>query len=173
MALRWFAIVATALAVLPAAMVRADDRPTPRAGLWESRLQSPGGGEAMVIKQCMDGKVDLEGLMQATGGLCELKWKRIGPDRVETDTSCKVGPVTVTGKGLVIGDFNSKLRIETTSTTTMEGMPAGAPALGVSPEPQKMVVEASWLGPCQPGQKAGDVIMPNGNVMQMPALPNR
>jgi hypothetical protein len=31
-------------------------------------------------------------------------------------------------------------------------------------------MEARWLGPCEPGQKPGDVIMPGGKVI--PTAPN-
>jgi hypothetical protein len=33
------------------------------------------------------------------------------------------------------------------------------------------VIEAKWLGPCEAGQKPGDLIMPDGKVMQMPKMP--
>jgi hypothetical protein len=81
-------------------------------------------------------------------------------------------PGLATGKGVVVGDFNSQLRIETTSTVSMDDLPgAAAEALNLTREPQTMVIEARWIGPCEPGQQAGDMIMPDGKVMPLPKLP--
>ena len=170
MVFRPFALILGLAAALSPALALAEDMPSPKAGLWESRMASPNGAmPEMTVKQCMDGKLDFQTVMRSMGGSCDLKWNRVAPDRIETETSCKMGPVAVTGKGVVVGDFNSKLHIETTSTATMEGAAANAAAaLGIPTEPQSMIVEASWIGPCEPGQKPGDVILPNGKVIEMP-----
>ena len=55
----------------------------------------------------------------------------------------------------VTGDFNSKFTAVISSTTT------GAP-LGVSHGTHTTTLVSTWLGPCKPGQKGGDVIMSNG-----------
>ena len=36
---------------------------------------------------------------------------------------------------------------------------------------RKLLVEAGRLGECEPGQKPGDIILPNGQVIQMPPAP--
>jgi hypothetical protein len=172
MAFRQFALAAGVVTLFSWVALAAEELPTPRAGLWESRMISASAAvPATTVKQCMDGKIDLEGMLKAAGGMCDLTWKRVAADRIETETSCKFGPVSTKGKGVVIGDFNSRLRIETTATTSMDGMPAGMPKLGLPTEPQTMVIEARWVGPCEPGQKPGDFIMPDGKVMRMPAMP--
>jgi Protein of unknown function (DUF3617) len=172
MAFKQFVFALGMAAALSPDRLLAEELPTPKAGLWESRMISSNAAMPVTsIKQCMDGKIDLEGMLKAAGGMCELKWKRVASDRIETETACKVGPVSTKGKGIVIGDFNSQLRIETTSTTSMDAMPAGAPKLALPTKPQTMVIEARWIGPCEPGQKPGDFIMPDGKVMRMPTLP--
>jgi hypothetical protein len=71
---------------------------------------------------------------------------------------------------MVTGDFNSRLHIETTTKVSMDGLPAGAPQQIGLKEEQSMVVEAQWIGPCQPGQKGGDFITPEGKVVRMPNM---
>jgi hypothetical protein len=170
MAFRRLVLVAGMAAGCCPAILLADELPAFKAGLWESRMASPDGSiPATTFKQCMDGKIDIEGMMRQTGGLCSMTWKRVG-DRIETESSCKMGSISSTGKGVVTGDFNSKLRIETTSVVKMDNMPAGMPKLGPT-GPQSLVIEATWIGPCEAGQKPGDVIMPDGTPMQRPTLP--
>jgi hypothetical protein len=125
-----------------------------------------------VVKQCVDAATDKAAMMGVANGMCDMKWKRVG-DRIETETNCKMGPIAASGKGVITGDFNSNIRVETTTTTTAsgEGMPAGAPKPNIPPTTQTMVIEAKWLGPCEAGQKPGDIIMPDGKVMQMPKMP--
>ncbi len=172
MSFKRFAVAAgMAAAALFPAVLQAEDLPARKPGLWESSMTSADGKPPMVLKQCIDAATD-KSLMGMTGGLCGMKWKRTGGDRIETETTCKMGPITAAGKGIIIGDFNSSVRVETTTTTTAsgEGMPAGAPKLNIPPTTQNMVVEAKWLGPCEAGQKPGDIIMPDGKVMPMPKL---
>ena len=158
-----------AAAVFWSATLRAEDMPKPKAGLWESRMISGGGTETpqgAAGKQCMGGNMDMKAL---TGQMCDLKWKRVASDRIETETRCKMGTISAEGKGVIIGDFNSKVRIESTSKVSMEGAPAGTPQIPL-PKERTMVIEARWLGPCEPGQQPGDVILPDGKVVHMPGM---
>jgi hypothetical protein len=166
---RFASVVGLAAALCPASVL-ADELPAMKAGLWESRMEATGGGlPPSTSKQCMDGKIDLEGMMKQMGGMCQVTWKRVG-DAIETDSACKMGPVTARGKGIVTGDFNSKLHIETTTITEVN-MPAGGPKSAVPIDPIKMVIDARWLGPCEAGQSPGDIIMPDGKVMRLPKMP--
>ena len=107
----------------------AEELPTLKAGLWESTvITSSSVAPLGTYRQCMDGTIHLEDLVRATGGMCDLKWKRAG-DRIETETSCKLGIVSARGKGSITGDFNSKLRIETTSSVSMDEPSPGAPQI--------------------------------------------
>lgn len=175
MRFKHFAVMAgMAAAVVPPALVRAEELPSRKPGLWESSVKSADERiPVTTIKQCVDVETDKTALMGVTNGMCDMTWKRISGDRIETETNCKMGPIAASGKGVIVGDFNSSIHVETTTTTiaTGEGMPAGAPKLNIPPTTQTMVIEAKWLGPCEPGQKPGDMIMPDGKVMQMPKLP--
>jgi hypothetical protein len=151
--MRALAIGLTFAALCPASLL-ADSLPKPRAGLWEARLISP--ATQQVYKQCTDGKIDLGALLP--GPLCDLKWKRIADDRVETLVRCKHGSSSMEEKGLIIGDFNSKVRIETTNT------PAGAA------QAMTTVIEARWIGPCGSGQKPGSAILSSGAAIDAPFM---
>jgi hypothetical protein len=171
MTFRWLAIT-TALAGFCSPLAAAEDPPMPKAGLWETSFVSGGLVNGVpTVKQCMGDKVGLDSALRAAGGNCDVKWKRVASDRYETETNCKMGPVSAKGKGTISGDFSSMLKIETTTTVSMEGMPAGTPQAALAKEPRTMVMEMRWLGPCAPGQNPGDSIMPDGKVLRMPALP--
>jgi hypothetical protein len=167
-----FALVALLAAAAPGAASAEEALPKPKAGLWESSIVS--GNVPMMpgsYKQCMDGNIDMQSMMRATGGMCDLQWKRVAEDRIETETSCKMGPISAKGNGVITGDFNAKLRIETTTAVSMENMPAGARA-ALPNEKTNMVIETHWVGPCEPGQNPGDFIMPDGKVMRIPGMTN-
>ncbi len=151
------------------ALASAEELPKLKAGLWEQKLLSgDGGAPDAVYKQCMDGKIDIESVMKATGGICDIKWKRVAADRIETESNCNTGMMTAKGKGVVTGDFNSQLRIETSATISLNNLPAGAPKMPIPEKPMTMVIEARWIGPCASDQKPGDIIGPDGQVMTMP-----
>ncbi|HEY2254186.1 MAG TPA: hypothetical protein VGI11_00995, partial [Variovorax sp.] len=70
---------------------------------------------------------------------------------------------TATTHSVITGDFNTAYHMESRSTYSppMMGRSEGAIAM-----------DAKWLGPCQAGQKPGDMMMPNGmkmNVFEMGA----
>lgn len=172
MSLSRLVLVTGAVVTLFSSMVRAEDLPLRKAGLWESTMRSGKGNEqTMTVKQCVDAKTET-GLLGMISGLCDLKWKRTGDDRIEADTTCKVGSVTASGRSVITGDFESNLRIESTTTTSGAGGVAipGTPHIEIPPLTQTIVVEAKWIGPCEPGQKPGDIITPDGKVMQPPNM---
>jgi hypothetical protein len=171
MTFRWFTVTA-ALAGFCSPLAAAEDLPAIKAGLWETRFVSGGLVDgAPPTKQCMGDKIGLDAVVRATGGACEVKWKRMASDRYESETNCKMGPISAKGKGTITGDFSSKLKIETITTVSMENAPAGVSPAALSKGPRTMVMEMSWVGPCAPGQNPGDTIMPDGKVMRMPAMP--
>jgi hypothetical protein len=65
------------------------------------------------------------------------------------------GKVSTTG--VIKGDFNSNY------TVTMDSQITGSPTAQMNGD-HKMTIAATWLGPCAPGQKGGDMIFPNGMV---------
>ena len=171
MALRHFCLAVLFGTAFGRGAALAEELPTLKAGLWESTvITSSAAAPPGTYRQCMDGTIHLEELVRATGGACDLKWKRAG-DRIETETNCKLGMVSAKGKGSITGDFNSKLRIETTSTVSMDDPPPGAPQITLPNADQTTVLEVRWIGPCEPGQQPGDFITPDGKVVRLPTSP--
>ncbi len=65
-----------------------------------------------------------------------------------------------TSHATLSGDFNSEI------TTTIDATTVGAPA-GPMNGAHHTVLMQTWLGPCKPGQRGGDVIMEDGSKMNM------
>jgi len=71
---------------------------------------------------------------------------------LEQRQTCEFRPgVKTTTRADVTGDFNSKY------TMVMRSPPDAAP---------EMTITSTWIGPCKPGQRGGDVIM-NGKKMNV------
>ena len=174
MIVRPFAGAVLLFTLLAPAVAQAEDLPSLKAGLWElTVLSSSTPAPVGSYRQCTDGIINLELLVRATGGACDLKWKRVGGDRIETETNCKLGMISAKGKGSITGDFNSKLRIETSTSISMNDLPAGAPKIALPNQDQSTVMEVRWIGPCEPGQQPGDFIEPDGKITHMPVAPRR
>jgi hypothetical protein len=150
---------AVLLALLAGPALGEDALPTRKAGLWESKSTSQDG--TSTAKQCIDDDTDRQAQDKAlTGKACSKNVVTRTADGYTTETTCSIGQVTAEGKGVVTGDFATVVRTET--TTTLKGIP------GVdNPTPRKTVIEARRIGDCEPGQKPGDVIMPDGKVFHM------
>jgi len=145
-----------AVGVCPAAAL---DLPTRKPGLWELKTSTEGQSAAsQVMKQCVDAATDAQ--MQSFGAsisakMCEQEARREG-DSIVTDAVCRMGPITMRTHSVTTGDFNSAYTTKT--TTKQEGGPA-MPGMGGN---NATTIEARWTGPCEPGQRPGDIIMANG-----------
>lgn len=141
---------------------RADELPARKPGLWESTTSGMAGMPAAKIRQCIDAKTDQ--LAQAAvnpAANCAKRAITKTSAGYEIDSSCKIGAIQADGKGLISGDFTTKVKLE--MTTTMSGVPGQA-----GPVAQKVVIENSRVGDCEAGQKPGDIIMPDGRVIKAP-----
>lgn len=78
------------------------------------------------------------------------------------ETECAVGQIKASGNSVITGDFQTSVRTE--GTTKISGMPGQTGQVE-----RKLVVEATRVGECAPGQKPGDIIMPDGKVISMPS----
>lgn len=141
----------------------ADTLPTRKAGLWETKSHTPDGN--VTVRQCVDEKTDQ--LAQSALGPTQNCSKR---SLVKTDTGyesesvCKIGPVSATGKALISGDFDSKIHMKV--STVLTGMPDSK-----EPVQREMEIDATYVGPCIAGQSPGDIIMPDGKIVKMPTAP--
>lgn len=142
----------------------ADTLPPRKPGLWESKTDAEGA--AMTVKQCIDAKTDelAKSAVSGPGGAgstCSKSTTTRTAAGYETETACKIGAISTEGRGLITGDFDSAIRME--MTTTLTGIPGQA-----QPMTRKTVIESRWLGPCEAGQKPGDIIMGDGKVIRTP-----
>ena len=138
-----------AIALLAAGTALAEELPQRKPGLWESKSTGVGPDTDRALVGSM------------AGGTCSKMLVTKTATGYAVETECAMGPVKASGSSVVTGDFETVVRTE--GTTRLTGMP-GQPA----PVERKLVVEARRLGDCAPGQKPGDVIMPDGKVISMP-----
>lgn len=149
-----------AIAAAPVA-VQAQELPTRKAGLWESTT-GMSGAPAMTVKQCIDAKTDQ--LAQAAvqpGMTCSKREVKKTATGYELNNVCEMGAMKVEAKGLITGDFVSKVKVD--MTTSMTGIPGQA-----GPMTTTLSIDSSRTGDCGAGQAPGDIIMPNGQIIKTP-----
>jgi len=155
------ALVSSALAT---SALADETLPTRKPGLWETKMINTEGNAT--ARQCIDEKTD-QIAQSAMGGAqtCTKRSVVKTATGYESEAECKIGPISASSKGTFTGDFSSKIHVET--DTVLSGLPT-------SKEPVKrhMVLDASFIGPCQAGQSPGDMIMPDGKIVKMPKLPH-
>lgn len=146
------ALAATLFSLVQPAL--GQDMPRRKSGLWEVK------GETMPpMSTCVDQATDdamraLAGNMQSSN--CrQTSVKREG-NRIISESVCNMGTTTATNRTVASGDFETAYTVESTSKYE-------PPLAGKSEGRVKM--DARWVGPCKPGMKPGDMIMPNGQVM--------
>jgi len=154
-------------AVLPAALLAlgltaatlagaalAADLPKRKPGLWEITLQSAGMPGMGPILQCIDRNTDDLMQQRAKQNKTDCSVMDIKPqgNQVTIHSVCTLDGSTATTDAVFVGAFESAYKGEMTTrfNPPMHGM-----------SESKMSQQARWLGPCKPGQKPGDVIVPN------------
>ncbi|SFQ38947.1 DUF3617 family protein [Variovorax sp. 770b2] len=152
-------MVACAIAGTPAFAI---DYPARKPGLWEIQTgDATGKGAGHTVQQCIDAASDkaLRDMGQGMGkDMCARQDLRIEGGKLVMDSVCKIGTTTATSHAVMTGDFNSTYRMESKSTYS-------PPLMGRTEGTS--VMEAKWVGPCKPGQKPGDMVMPNGMTMNV------
>lgn len=148
-------VPALAAVLLTASIAHAADAPRRKAGLWEITTSSSAApGTPTTMQQCIDARTD--DLMQRQGQemskeKCSRNDIRVSGDSVSFDSVCSFQGTTASTKGRFTGRFDSAYRgdMVTTYQPPMMGM-----------KEARTTIEARWVGPCKPGQKPGDIIMP-------------
>ena len=141
----------------------AADAPKRKSGLWEISTQMDGMPNMGAMQQCIDQNTD--NLMQQDAKKekhnCSVMDVKPQGNKVVMHSVCKFEGTTATTDAVFTGAFDSAYKGEMKTRYN-------PPMHGVSES--KMAMEAKWLGPCKPGQKPGDVIMPkmkNMNINEM------
>lgn len=146
------------LAASIASTAGAADLPKRKSGLWEIRTQMSGMPAGMPgqgpIQMCIDQNSDNMTQDSSAPGEkpdCPVMQVKPGVGKMTIHSVCHHNGTTATTDAEITGDFNRSYRSDmvTRFSPPQDGM-----------KEMKMVQEARWLGPCQPGQKAGDIIMP-------------
>jgi hypothetical protein len=137
-----------------AAEALAADMPKRKAGLWEINTHLEGMPSMGAMQQCIDQNTD--DLMQQRAKKekpdCSVMDIRPQGNKVTIHSVCKIEGTTATTDATFLGAFDSAYKgdMNTRFSPPMHGM-----------SESKMTLDAKWLGPCKPGQKPGDVTMPN------------
>jgi hypothetical protein len=139
----------------------AADTPKRKSGLWEINSRMDGMPSMGAIQQCIDQNTDDLMQQRAKNQKSDCSVMDIKPqgNKVIIHSVCKFEGTTATSDGEFVGAFDLayKGNINTRYSPPMHGM-----------SESRMSLDAKWLGPCKPGQKPGDVIMPNmGNMGAM------
>ena len=146
--------IALAIALATAtSTATAADLPKCKSGLWEMKTQIEGVPSQGPMQMCVDQGSD--NLMQDEGSRqkpdCPVMQVTPSGGKVTLHSECRVEKSLVITDAVITGDFNTHYRsdMKMRYTPPMHGM-----------SETRMVQEARWLGPCKPGQKPGDVMMP-------------
>lgn len=144
----------------------AADLPKRKSGLWELKTQMEGMPSHGAMQMCVDKASD--NVMQERYKEkvdCSKMEVKSSPGKVTIDSVCKFEDTTATTFAVITGDFEAgyKNDMRIRYTPPRQGM-----------GDMHIVQEARWLGPCQPGQKPGDMIMPGmpGGRMNMQEMMN-
>jgi hypothetical protein len=146
--------VAFCAVCLPGLSIAADDIPHRKPGLW--RMENIMQGEpspAGAIEMCIDEKTDdiMRQNVGENGPKCEKPSFARDGDKYRISSTCKLDKSVTKTEGVFTGSFDSAYRgeLHITYTPPIHNLAAA-----------DMVLEAKWLGPCKPGQKPGDIVMP-------------
>lgn len=138
--------------------------PQRKAGMWQIATVLKGDTVGQLIKQCIDGTTDekmarLARMMnERPGTVCVKNERKKDQARYLTETDCTFRGIRIRTQGVLEGDFDKAY----SGWTIMRYEPA---IKGMSE--QHMNIEAEWMGACKPWQKAGDMEMPDGSVMNI------
>ena len=148
-----------------AATALASDLPKRKPGLWEINTTMEGAPSMGPMQQCIDQNTDNLMQQQAKQGKSECSVMDVKPSgsKVTIHTVCKMDGTTVTTDGVFEGSFETSYRgtMKSRFNPPMQGM-----------SESNMTQEARWVGPCKPGQKPGDVVMPNMGGMDVNKMMN-
>jgi hypothetical protein len=137
------------------------DLPVRKAGLWEVTIQahSPSGAggrvqPAMTVQQCTDIKAERVVplfLLPAREGCQRITVSKNGQGGHDVSAVCQSHDLRMDMQLTLSGDMQARY-----SGTYRTRYP------GTSNDTGPVPFEGRWLGRCKPGQRAGDMVLPNG-----------
>ena len=147
----------------PVASTAPPAEPHRRDGLWEQKMTVDGAGFTQTMQVCLDKSLAEKTALgsQTARSKCSTYSlnRQLNGDWVFT-SPCDMGQGgTITTHGLIHGDFDSSYMMQADAVVSGAAMPQ-------MNRETKMSMQATWLGPCKPGQKPGDMIV-NGMKLNM------
>ena len=155
-------VALAALATMAAMPGAAQDYPKLKSGLWElNRTSNRGPNQPNAMTMCLDESVQKEMFDIGAGamkGMCSKHEFRMSGSRGIGESVCDFGGSTMRSKMEMVmnGDTGYRTEIHTTYDPPFMGQTDGT-----------TVVTARLLGACKPGQRPGDMTMPNGQTMNV------
>jgi hypothetical protein len=161
-------LIATAVILLASGSVLAagPSLPLHRPGLWQQTMTqdgvtNPNASSQVCYDPASETKIAAMG-DQFSNKNCPSRQVVHNPDGSWTmsGTCTFQQGWKTTSRATLAGDFNTEV------TTTIDATTVGAPAPPMNGAHHTVLLQ-TWLGPCKPGQRGGDVIMDDGTTMNM------
>jgi uncharacterized protein DUF3617 len=128
--------------------------PRRKSGLWEIKTTVSNSPREFTGQICVDQNSDdlwTDGVKSGDQMTCSKNTvRKEGSDWV-SESVCQVESSTATTRAVFTGNFESNYRVESKSSYV-------PPLMGI--KEGTTVIDAKWLGPCEPGQTLGDVVVP-------------
>jgi Protein of unknown function (DUF3617) len=140
---------AVLIALVPGVALGAD-LPPRKSGLWEIKMAFEGRPGAQAFQQCVDPETDAIMQSSATniGSQCSKRDVVKSGDTITIDSVCSVAGKEASSHAVVKGSFDSGYTMTVSSKSDAAAI--------------NLTVTGKWLGPCEAGQRPGDLILPNG-----------
>ncbi|MBA3477631.1 MAG: hypothetical protein H0T52_04405 [Lautropia sp.] len=137
--------------------------PRRKPGLWEIRNASGDSLGMPPTSYCVGDRTDMQEnhLDRVAGekGSCTIgPFKLVGISWV-AESVCKESRSVVVSQSIASGDFQTQYRIDT--------LVFYSPPLANNKREDRESVVARYLGPCGPGQRPGDLVVPGMGVLNM------
>jgi hypothetical protein len=138
--------------------------PKRKPGLWEMQTGTA-TGQTTTMKLCLDEATDqamYQRGAQMSGSMCSKYQLVVKGSTVVADGVCNMpGP-----QGNITMTSHTETRFEGNSSFRTDGHIKYEPAL-MGHSDVALSNSGRWIGPCTEGQKPGDMILPDGSVMNV------
>ncbi|WP_109124104.1 DUF3617 family protein [Dyella sp. C11] len=166
---RW--LLAVSLLGLAGVAVAQDipaNMPKRKPGLWE--MQTSGmGGQSQTTKFCLDADTDTAMYKMGThmsGQMCSKFNIQADGSKVTTDAACKLN----TPNGAVNMTSHSETTYQGDTSYSTQGHIKYEPAI-MGHSDMDVTSSGRWVGQCEAGQKPGDMVLPNGQTINIKDMP--
>jgi hypothetical protein len=155
-------LVIACMSGVAAFQAHAADYPKLKPGLWQMERAPEAAGEpASRATMCLDASVQKEMFDVSTGsmqGMCSKHDFRFSGSRGTGDFVCDMAGSRMHSKSTLVVDGDKAYRAEIVTTYD-------PPLMGRART--RTLLTAKHLGACKPGQRPGDLVMPNGQTMNV------